>query len=80
MSLGPEVEAVPSDTRASRGCDASVAWCFSPKSITTVVEMAEQLAHVWEESERPENRVQFLDEVKHEVQRLIEAGACEACI
>ena len=33
MSLGPEVEAVLSDTRASRGCDASVAWCFSPESI-----------------------------------------------
>ena len=44
MSLGPEVEAVLSDTRASRGCDAIVAWCFSPKSIA--VEMAEPLARV----------------------------------
>ena len=30
MYLGPEVEAVLSDTRASRGCDASMEWCFSP--------------------------------------------------
>ena len=29
-SLGPEVEAVLSDTRPSRGYDASVAWCFLP--------------------------------------------------
>ena len=45
MSLVPEVEAVLSDTRASRGCHASVAWCFSPVSIP--VEMAEPLARVW---------------------------------
>ena len=32
MSLGPEVEAVLSDTRPSRGCDASVAWCFLPRA------------------------------------------------
>ena len=32
MSLGPEVEAVLSDTRARRGCDASVAWCFLPRA------------------------------------------------
>ena len=44
MSLGPEVEAVLSDTRARRGCDASVAWCLSPESIP--VEMAETLARV----------------------------------
>ena len=42
--------------------------------------MAEQLVRVWEESERAENSVQFLDEVKREVQRLIEAGAFEARI
>ena len=78
MSLGPEVEAVLSGNRPSRGCDASVAWCFSPESIP--VEMAEQLARVREESERAENSVQFLDEVKREVQRLIEAEALEACI
>ena len=53
MSLGPEVEAVLSDTRASRGCDASVAWRFSPESIP--VEMAEPLARVWDESERAKN-------------------------
>ena len=75
MSLGPEVEAVLSDTRASRGCDASVAWCFSPESIP--VEMAEPLARVWDESERAENSVQFLDAVKREVHGLIEAGAFE---
>ena len=39
--------------------------------------MAEQLARVWEESERAENSVQILDEVKREVQRLIEAEAFE---
>ena len=49
-----------------------------PESIP--VEMAEQLARVREESERAENSVQFLDEVKREVQRLIEAEALEACI
>ena len=75
MSLGPEVEAVLSDTRASRGCDASMAWCFSPESIP--VEMAEPLARVWDESERAENSVQFLDAVKREVNGLIEAGAFE---
>ena len=48
MSLGAEVEAVLSDTRASRWCDASVAWCFSPESIP--VEMAEPLARVWDDS------------------------------
>ena len=64
MSLGPEVEAVLSDTRASRGCDASMAWCFSPESIP--VEMAEPLARVWDESERAENSVQFLDAVKRD--------------
>ena len=48
MSVGHEVEAVLSDTRASRGCDASVAWCFSPESIP--VEMAEPLARVWDDS------------------------------
>ena len=53
MTLGPEVEAVLSDTRPSRGCDASVAWCFSPESIP--VEMAEPLARVWDESERAKN-------------------------
>ena len=53
MSLGPEVEAVLSDTRASRGCDASVAWCSSPESIA--VEMAEPLARVWDDSERSKN-------------------------
>ena len=53
MSLGPEVEAVLSDTRASRGCDASVAWCFSPESIP--VEMAEPLVRVWDESEHAKN-------------------------
>ena len=42
MCLGPEVEAVLSDTRPSRGCDASVAWYFSLESIP--VEMAETLA------------------------------------
>ena len=42
-----------SDTRASRGCDASVAWRFSPESIP--VEMAEPLARVWDESERAKN-------------------------
>ena len=80
MSLGPEVEAVLSDNRASRGCDASMAWCFSPESTRITVEMAEQLARVWEESKRAENSVQFLDEVKREVLRLIEAEAFEACI
>ena len=75
MSLGPEVEAVPSDTRASRGCDASVAWCLSPEIIPA--EMAEPLARVWDESERAENSVQFLDAVKREVHGLIEAGAFE---
>ena len=53
MSLGPEVEAVLSDTRPSRGCDASVAWCFSPESIP--VEMAEPLVRVWDESEHAKN-------------------------
>ena len=53
MSLGPEVEAVLSDTRPSRGYDASVALCFSPESIP--VEMAEPLARVWDESERAKN-------------------------
>ena len=53
MSLGPEVEAVMSGTRASRGCAASVAWCFSPESIP--VEMAEPLARVWDDSERAKN-------------------------
>ena len=53
ISLGPEVDAVLSDTRASRGRDASVAWCFSPESIA--VEMAEPLARVWDESERAKN-------------------------
>ena len=48
MSLGPEVEAVLSDTRASRRCDASVAWWFSPESIS--VEISEPLARVWDES------------------------------
>ena len=47
MSLGPEVEAVLSNTRASRGCDASVAWCSSPESIP--VEMTEPLTRVWDE-------------------------------
>ena len=75
MSWGPEVEAVLSDTRASRGCDASVAWCFSPENIP--VEMAEPLARVWDESERAENSVQFLDAVKREVHHLIETGAFE---
>ena len=75
MSLGPEAEAVLSDTRPSRGCDASVAWCFSPESIP--VEMVEPLAPVWDESERAENSVQFLDAVKREVHGLIEAGAFE---
>ena len=75
MSLGPQVEAVLSDTRPRRGCDASVAWCFSPESIP--VEMAETLARVWDESQRAENSVQFLDEVKREVHGLIEAGAFE---
>ena len=32
MSSGPEVEAVLSDTRARRGCDASVAWCSLPRA------------------------------------------------
>ena len=53
ISLGPEVDAVLSDTRASRGRDASVAWCFSPESIPE--EMAEPLARVWDESERAKN-------------------------
>ena len=53
MSLGPEVEAVLSDTRPSRGYDASVTWCFSPESIP--VEMAEPLARVWDESEHAKN-------------------------
>ena len=75
MSLGPEVEAVLSDTRASRGCDASMAWCFSPESIP--VEMAEPLARIWDESERAENSVQFLDAVKREVHHPIETGAFE---
>ena len=44
MSLGPEVEVVLSDTRPSRGCDASVAWCFSPERIP--VEIAEPLARI----------------------------------
>ena len=48
MSLGPDVEAVLSDTRASRRCDASVAWWFSPESIS--VEISEPLARVWDES------------------------------
>ena len=73
--MSPEVEAVLSDTRASRGCDASMAWCFSPESIP--VEMAEPLARVWDESERAENSVQFLDAVRREVHGLIEAGAFE---
>ena len=34
MSLGPEVEAVLSDTRTSRECDASVFWCLSFESIS----------------------------------------------
>ena len=38
------------------------------------------LARVLEESKRAENSVQFIDEVKREVQRLIEAEAFEACI
>ena len=50
--------------------------CFSPESIP--VEMAEPLARVWDESERAENSVQFLDAVKREVHGLIEAGAFEA--
>ena len=53
MSLGPEVEAVLSDTRPSRGYDASVAWCFSPESMP--VEIAEPLARIWDESERAKN-------------------------
>ena len=53
MSLGPEVEAVLSDTRASRGCDASVAWLFSSESIP--VEMGEPFARVWDDSERAKN-------------------------
>ena len=58
MSWGPEVEAVLSDTRASRGCDESVAWCFSPENIP--VEMAEPLARVWDESERAKNAFEVL--------------------
>ena len=38
------------------------------------------LARVLEESKRAENSVQFIDEAKREVQRLIEAEAFEACI
>ena len=53
MSLGPEVEAVLSDPRASRGYDASVAWCFSPKSIP--VEMDEPLGSVYDDSGRAKN-------------------------
>ena len=53
MSLGPEVVVVLSDTRASRGCDASVAWCFSPESIP--VEMAQPLARVWDDAKRATN-------------------------
>ena len=53
VSLGPEVEAVLCDTRASRGCDASVAWCISPEIIP--VEMAEPLARVWDDSESAKN-------------------------
>ena len=53
MPLGPEVEAVLYDTRASRGRDASVAWCFSPDNIP--VEMAEPLDRVWDDSERAKN-------------------------
>ena len=40
--------------------------------------MAEQLARVWEESERAENSVQLLDAVKREVHHLIAVGAFEA--
>ena len=39
--------------------------------------MAEPLARVWDESERAENSVQFLDAVKREVHHLIETGAFE---
>ena len=41
------------------------------------LEVEAVLARVWDESERAENSVQFLDGVKREVQRLIEAGAFE---
>ena len=38
------------------------------------------LARVWEESERAEDSVKYLDELKHELKRLIKARALEACI
>ena len=63
MSLGPEVEAVPSDTRASRGCDASVAWCLSPETIPA--EMAEPLPHVCDDSERVKNAFAVLVPGRH---------------
>ena len=43
-------------------------------------ELEAVLARVWEESERAEDSVKYLDDLKHELQRLIEAEALEDCI